>query len=192
MVPKLDSFAVADYEKFSPNDLLKDRNEITQIGFRLAQRMKHSVVYAIDEQSKTIAYYPFDKVEAYAKANGQDAEMASLKASWQAMGTAMEAMQKRSTVTQILRELNSLPAISIDHSQHTNMSRFGHGNEWMGADLDAAWYLRNAKIHAKLMKIAKPDDRIVVFYGAWHNYWLRDVVRTMPGFVLAEPRAYLR
>ncbi len=62
----------------------------------------------------------------------------------------------------------------------------------MGADLDAAWYLRNAKIHAKLMKIAKPDDRIVVFYGAWHNYWLRDVVRTMPGFVLAEPRAYLR
>jgi len=38
MVPKLDSFAVADYEKFSPNDLLKDRNEITQIGFRLAQR----------------------------------------------------------------------------------------------------------------------------------------------------------
>lgn len=119
MVPKLDSFAVADYEKFSPNDLLKDRNEITQIGFRLAQRMKHSVVYAIDKQSKTIAYYPFDKVEAYAKANGQDAEMASLKASWQAMGTAMEAMQKRSTVTQILRELNSLPAISIDYSQHT-------------------------------------------------------------------------
>jgi Family of unknown function (DUF5694) len=42
------------------------------------------------------------------------------------------------------------------------------------------------------MKIAKPGDRIVVLYGAGHNYWLRDFVRTTPGFALVDPLAYLR
>lgn len=192
MVPTLDSFVIAAYEKFTPADLLNDRNEIAQIGFRLAKRMKHRAVFAIDEQSKTIDYYPFDKVEAYANTNGQDAEIASLKTSWQALGAELEAMQKRSTVSQILRELNSVKAIASDQSQYTKMLRFGQGNDWVGADLNAAWYLRNAKIHAKLMKIAQPGDRIVVLYGAGHNYLLRDFVRTTPGFLLIEPRAYLR
>ena len=72
------------------------------------------------------------------------------------------------------------------------MLAIGGGTDWVGADLNAAWYLRNAKIHAKLMKLVKPGDRIVVLYGAGHNYWLRDLVRTTPGLVLVEPRSYLR
>lgn len=72
------------------------------------------------------------------------------------------------------------------------MLTIGGEIDWVGAELNAAWYLRNAKIHAKLMNIAKPRDRIVVLYGAGHNYWLRELVRTTPGFVLVEPRTYLR
>ena len=192
MEPKPDTHTIAAYEKFTPADLLKDRNDITQIGFRLAHRMKHRAVFAIDEQSTTVDYFPFDKVEAYAKASGQDAALATLKAAWVVEGARQNALQKRLTVSQILRELNAPQAIALAQSPYTSMLAIGGGNDWVGAELNAAWYSRNAKIHAKLMKLAKPGDRIVVLYGAGHNYWLRDFVRTTPGFVVVEPRAYLR
>ena len=192
MEPRPDIAAIAAYEKFTPADLLKDRNEITQIGFRLAHRMKHRSVFAIDEQSKTVDYFPFDKAEAFAKANGQATELATLKSDWQAEGARQSAMQKRLTVSQILRELNAPQAIERDQSAYVSLLAIGGGADWVGADLNAAWYLRNAKIQAKLMKLAKPGDRIVVLYGARHNYWLRELVRTTPGFVLVEPRTYLR
>ena len=67
MEPKPDTFAIAAYEKYTHVDSLIDRNEITQIGFRLAHRMKHGAVFAIDEQSNTVDYFPFDRVKAYAK-----------------------------------------------------------------------------------------------------------------------------
>ena len=192
MVPKRDTFAIAEYAKFTPAALLKDRNEIVQIGFRLAHRMKHPSVFAIDEQSEAVDYFPFDKVEAYAKSNGQDADLAVLKAKWAAEGASQAAMQPRLTVSKILAELNDPSAIVRNQSHYISALGLGRGNDWAGAELNAAWYLRNAKIHAKLMKIAQPGDRIVVLYGAGHNYLLRDFVRTTPGFVLVEPRAYLR
>ena len=192
MEPTPNTSAIAAYGKFTPADLLTDRNEITQIGFRLAHRMKHRAVFAIDEQSKTVDYFPFDKVETYANANGQDAELATLKSAWAAEGASQNAMQKRLTVPQILRELNAPRAIERAQASYTSALAVGGGTDWAGAELNAAWYLRKAKIHAKLMKLAKPGDRIVVLYGAGHNYWLRDFVRTTPGFVLVEPRKYLR
>jgi Family of unknown function (DUF5694) len=39
--------------------------------------------------------------------------------------------------------------------------------------------------------MAKPGDRIVVFYGAGHAYLLRQCVREVPGFELVEPNTYL-
>lgn len=101
-------------------------------------------------------------------------------------------MQRRLTVSQILRELNAPRAIERAQSSYTSALAIGGGTDWAGANLNAAWYLRNAKIHAKFMKLAKPSDRIVVLYGADHNYWLRDLVRANPGFVLMEARTYLR
>ena len=192
MEPTPHTAEIAAYEKFAPADLLTDRNEITQIGFRLAHRMKHRAVFAIDEQSKTVDYFPFDTVKVYAKKNGQDKELATLMSAWEGEGAIQSAMQRRLTVSQILRELNAPRAIERAQSSYTSVLAIGGGTEWAGADLNAAWYLRNAKIHAKLMKLAKPGDRIVVLYGAGHNYWLRELVRTTPGFVLVEPRTYLR
>ena len=101
-------------------------------------------------------------------------------------------MQPRLTVSKILAELNDPAAISRNQSHYTLALGLGQGNDWAGAELNAAWYLRNAKIYAKLMKIARPGDRILVLYGAGHNYLLRDFVRTTPGFMLVEPQIFLR
>jgi hypothetical protein len=192
MMPRLDTPTIPAFERFTPAELLKDKNEIVQIGFRLAHHMKHTAVFAIDEQSDTVNYFPFDKVQAFVKANDQEDALKSLMAKTEASVKASVATYPRKTVSTILRELNDPTRIAKDQTAYTALLAFGQGKEWPGAELNAGWYLRNAKIHAKLMKIAKPGDRIVVLYGAGHNYLLRDLVRSTEGFQLIEPRAYLR
>ncbi len=47
------------------SDLKTTRNESIQIGFRLARDMEHEAVYGIDEQSESIDYFPFGKIQEY-------------------------------------------------------------------------------------------------------------------------------
>jgi hypothetical protein len=54
------------------------------------------------------------------------------------------------------------------------------------------WYLRNAKIFAKLINVAKPGDRILVVYGAGHGYWLRHFAATTPGYTSVDVTPYLK
>lgn len=71
------------------------------------------------------------------------------------------------------------------------MLGFGDALSQPGAELNAGWYERNAKIFAKLMMVAKPGDRIVIVYGAGHAYWLRHFIENTPGFQLVDPAPYL-
>ncbi|HZR06384.1 MAG TPA: DUF5694 domain-containing protein [Candidatus Udaeobacter sp.] len=68
------------------------------------------------------------------------------------------------------------------------------GRQQHAARRGSQWVLvlRNAKIFARLTRIAKPGDRILVTFGAGHCYWLRHLVRNTPGFVLVEANDYLR
>jgi hypothetical protein len=68
----------------------------------------------------------------------------------------------------------------------------GDSKNLVGAELNAAWYQRNAKIFAKLHQVAKPGDRIFVLFGAGHNYWLRHFVKETPGYELVEATIYLK
>jgi hypothetical protein len=70
--------------------------------------------------------------------------------------------------------------------------RLGNATEQPGADLNGAWYLRNAKIFAKLTQIAQPADRVLVVFGSGHAYWLRHFVQNTPGFQLIESDDYLQ
>ena len=70
--------------------------------------------------------------------------------------------------------------------------QLGDAKTQPGADLNGGWYLRNAKIFAKLQQVAKPGDKIVVVFGAGHGYWLRHFVQETPGFQLVEPGDFLR
>src|SRR5437867_4424226 len=62
---------VSKFDGFTAEKLSKDPDERSQIAFRLAHQLGQKSVYGIDEQSNTIDYFPFDKVDAYAKAHQQ-------------------------------------------------------------------------------------------------------------------------
>jgi hypothetical protein len=181
------------FDGFTPEVLTQNPDERVQIAFRLAQKLGHKSVYGIDEQSDKIDYFPFDKVQEYARAHSETAALERMHAQVEEMIKKDEAAQKNTPVREMLARMNEPKRIESDHSDfYYALLRLADTQTQPGADLNGGWYLRNAKIFAKLTQIAKPGDRVVVMFGSGHAYWLRHFVRTTPGFVLMEPNDYLR
>jgi hypothetical protein len=181
------------FDEFNAETLTKDPDERAQIAFRLAQKLGHKAVYGIDEQSDKIDYFPFDKVQEYAKAHGETALLEKFHAQVEEMLKKDEAAQKTTPVREMLARMNEPKRIESDHSDfYYALLRLGDTRTQPGADLNGGWYLRNAKIFSKLTQIVKAGDRVIVMFGGGHSYWLRHFARSTPGFVLVEPNDYLR
>ncbi|MDP8912276.1 MAG: DUF5694 domain-containing protein [Pseudomonadota bacterium] len=186
--------ADARFASFTPAALRTQKNETVQIGYRLAHQLKLGNVYAIDEQPGPGEpdYFPFGKVVEFAKANKREAQLQELMAKGAAVTKGMEEMQKRMTIAQLLVERNRPDAAPKEMAMYYEVLGMGDTEQQPGADLNAMWYLRNAKIFAKLMTVAAPGDRILVIYGAGHNYWLRHFASMTPGFRSVDPVPYLQ
>ncbi len=186
--------AFADYAKFDDAMLKTRANEVVQIGYRVARVAGLKTVYGIDEQPKTGEpdYYPYDKVQEAAAKFGQTAVLTAGNAPIAAEVKKFEAAQKTLSVAQLLMRTNSPTEVWADMASYYNMLTIGDHDNQAGADLNAAWYLRNAKIFAKLMSVAKPGDRVLVVYGSGHGYWLRHFAREVPGYVNVDVMPYLK
>lgn len=180
------------YAAFAPAALLKQRDERVQIGYRIARRLGHSTVYAIDEQSGRGEpdYFPFGKIVEWANENRAKERLESLMAKGAAQAAKTEQLQSE-TIPRALAELNRPEVTEGNQALYYEALEFGDFDKQPGADLNAMWYLRNAKIFAKLMKVAAPGDRVLVVYGAGHNYWLRHFAETVNGYRNVDPVPYL-
>jgi len=186
-------FVSKKFDGFTPEKLSKDPDERTQIAFRLANQLGQKSVYGIDEQSKTIDYFPFDKVETYAKAHEQGAALSRMQEKVGQMMKQMETAQKTKPIRVMLADVNEPARVLSDHQNfYYALLSFANEKEQPGAELNAAWYQRNAKIFAKLTQIARPGDRVLVVFGSGHAFWLRHFVQNTTGFQLIEPRDYLQ
>ena len=182
------------FERFTPAQLRVDRDERVQVAYRLAHNLGHDRVYAIDEQAKAGEpdYFPFGAVAAFAQANGMGEQLQELMATGAAETAAFEERQQRMTIPQLLVGYNDPDRFHSSIGGYYRALAFGDTEQQPGADLNAMWYLRNAKIFAKLMTVAEPGDRILLVYGAGHNYWLRHFASGTPGFRNVDPAPYLR
>ena len=90
-----------------------------------------------------------------------------------------------------LHFLNDPARLKSDNAFYRSMLRIGLGTDQPGADLVSSWYQRNLLICANLLQLAKPGDRVVVFFGSGHAFLLRQCVTETPGFKLIEPNDYL-
>ena len=180
---------VAKYHDYLDGKMADSRNEVVQVGFRLAKQMKLSDVWGIDVDGD----FPFEAVQKFAE-NGHPQlakQLAGLGAEVEAMLKGLEETLKAGTVSQGLRYVNDPKRILEGNAFYSTLLLYGAGNEQPGAALLTAWEGRNNQICARLMQLAQPDDRIVVLYGSGHAFLLRRCVQDMPGFKLVEANDYL-
>jgi hypothetical protein len=182
------------YPAFKPAHLLTDGDERVQIGYRLARLEGMDQVYAIDEKPAEGErdYFPFSKVQEWFTAHDRQAEFEALNAPVGAFTADFTARQRTETLGALLADINRRNhPINGSMALYYGLLQFGDAVAQPGAELNAAWYERNAKIFAKLMTVAKPGDRVVIIFGAGHAYWLRHFIENTPGYELVDPVPYL-
>lgn len=153
------------------------RNEIEQLGFRLAKELGHPAIYPVDADGD----FPYARVVNWAKANGKGAAFDSLAARTGARVQAEDAFLKSHTVLETLAYMNSDSLVAQDVAAYFAMVPYGDRWDDAGPDLVAAWYQRNARIYRNILALIKaPQDRILVIYGAGHLGWLRQMIADDP------------
>lgn len=174
------------YAKYQAGTLDASRNEVVQLGFRLATAHGARMIGADVEGE-----FPFGPVHEYAKAHGQEPMLNAQMAGVQAHVKEQERQLATGGIPAALRYLNQ-PHINEDTTRfyHTAL-RIGGGNTQPGVDLLTAWYRRNFLICANIVQATKPGDRVVVFYGSGHAFLLRQCFAETPGFKVVEANNYL-
>lgn len=186
-------FAVESYAR--AQDLLgTSRDETVQIGFRLALLLGHEVVFGFDERAGDGEpdYFPFGKMQEFAEASGQGEIVTNLIGGLQERMKEEEAKLASQSIPRSLMKDNDPSWFEEEHNHlYYTLLRIGDGDNQPGAELNAYWYMRNAKMFAKLDLIAEPGDRVFVLVGSGHATWLRDFVKRMPGYTLVESLPYV-
>jgi hypothetical protein len=181
----LDSTVNAQYRAYLAGTHAPRRSEIDQIAFRLARRLGHQRLYAVDYKKDEDIRGLF----AYAAATKQDAGLRAAQAQMMAVIKDREQRRPSMTMTDILREANAPPADAME-GLYLLAAPVGDAARYVGADLVAGRYERNLKIFANIARIAQPGERVLVLYGAGHGKLLRQLVEESPALDLVRADAF--
>lgn len=181
------------YADYTPAQLRENPNERVQIGYRLAGLAGVARVYGIDEQPSEGEpdYFPFGELAAHAEATGQGEAFQQQITDIQKIVAEFSALQKDHNVAELLIEQNTPESVEINSGFYYSTFVYDRGEAQPGAELQAYWFMRNAKIFSKLMQVTEPGDRVVVVYGAGHKFWLDHLAEHTPGYVRVDPLPYL-
>jgi hypothetical protein len=174
------------YKQYLAGTLPPSRNEVVQLGFRLA-KTTGAEVYSLDADGD----FPYERLKNFAETRGFSGLLDEQNAVVQRNVDEQARLLAEKGVSADLRFLNDPTRLRTDNAFYRNMLRIGLGGDQPGADLTASWYHRNLLICANLLQLAKPGERIMIFFGAGHAFLLRQCVIETPGFKLVEPNDYL-
>lgn len=176
-------------------DIGNRRDEIYQLGFKLANDMNHSRVYAVDAMpgwcGADLDWDTFDE-DAYQKSLNQYEK--SHRYDFAPFHNWEDSIKMEMNLVDYLRMLNEPKRCYKSHQVYlTNWSLSGAGDSYIGADSAARWYRRNIRIFSNIYDIAdfNNEDRLLLIIGAGHVWLLRQLLTESPDFSYVEINNYL-
>jgi hypothetical protein len=182
-LPTLESQAFADYMAGRREG---SRNERDQLGFRLAQRTGARVA-SVDVDMPL----PFGPLMRTATAVAPEV-MEQVKSTAQAQAEATSAALANGTVADALIYLNAPEVLRRNENLYylTLAVSDDGGATLPGVEVASVWYERNLRVCARLLSVAKPGERVIVFYGSGHIPQLGQCLSNA-GVRLEDPLPYL-
>ena len=172
-----------EYSDYVAGKYTLSRNEIDQIGYRLARELGHKAVFPVDVDGE----FPFQRVVDYAKASGRTKELDTMMGEIGDMVKAQTAYLASHTVLETLLYMNADGKVAADVGFYFREAHFGEPGDWAGADLVADWFRRNMRIYSNVVRLAdSPNERVLVIFGAGHLGWLQHQFTSDPNIRLRK------
>lgn len=174
------------YAKYLQGTLEPSRNEVVQLGFRLAKQAGLERVHGIDVDGD----FPYQALQQWAEANSRASELQAMNAAIAEHVSKVTELQQQG-IAAALRYMNTPEEIAWGQGFYMDFLYFGAGDAQPGAELLRAWAGRNYWLCARLLQSVRPGDRVVVIYGAGHAYYLRRCAIDTPQIELVEANNFL-
>lgn len=182
------------YKKYLANDYELGRNEIEQIGFRLAKQLNHAAIYPVD-YPMLMSGLKYDEVDFSLPEKPSPPPATSQSKPSAPVLSEDDLLLRRSTVSEFLHYINDPEKARREHGRDYLQPFTTNDNPaiYEQADRVANWYKRNLRMFANLNRIAdSTDERILLIVGSGHLTILRDFIRNSPQFCLVESSDYLK
>lgn len=181
--------APQEYSDYLAGKYTLSRNEIDQIGYRLAKELNHKAIYPVDVDGD----FPFQRLVNYAKGSGRSKELDTLLAEIGEMVKAQGQYLQTHTVLETLIYMNADSKVVQDVGYYFRQAHIGESGDWAGADLVADWYRRNIRIYSNIAQLVEsPNERVLVIYGAGHLGWLQQAFANDPTFRLRKLAEFVK
>lgn len=190
------------FKAYIANDVLPYRNELYQVGFRVAKQLKHPKVYQCDHPGQ-YGYY-FSAALKYAKKNDQMGIINST-----AKHTVLredervdeDSIQKNSSLLDYIKWINSEAVMQTSHASYivndpqvgsTDYYNYDDDDTLLGAEVTADWYRRNIMIYTKMInQLSYNEDTIFLIIGADHVPILEYLFTANPYFEVVKTSSWL-
>lgn len=181
--PKLDSI----YNLYKTSDWgKKSRNEILQLGFKVAKRLDHNRVYGIDYRETS---FPFDSLMKVMKAAKQEVLISEFEKDIMKYEKEYNTLVYNKTpLKDILYYLNDEEQRKSDFGWYINKAtQAGEVDNQVGAFLGSEWVKRNIYSYSIMQKyITHEDQRIMVLMGASHIAVFENLIEYNPDWQVVE------
>ena len=175
------------YSHYLRSEYQLTRNEIDQIGYRLAKELNHQKVYGVDAEGK----FDIGRVFAFAGANNQQEIVDRGIVIGKRQVDEENKLIRTATIREIYKVINDQRRINESHQAYVMMSRVGKDKEYPGVDLLADWYERNLKIFSNINRITESkNDRILLIIGGGHVKILQQFIEDSGEYSLEKADKY--
>lgn len=149
-------------------------NEVVRIGFRLADKLGHKTVYAVDEDIEIPDAY-FERIAPCFNANAGHY-----------LNRYNDMTTRTSTLLERYKIINGEECINTDHNLYLSINKINLGN-YEGSAFVLSWYERNLKIYSNLQNVCQENDRILLIIGSGHIKILSDFAQADENIQLVSP-----
>jgi hypothetical protein len=170
-----------------------ERNEVEQLGYRIACDLGLPGVVAVDwnDLGPIRDEASIDFLAAIER-HGQQAQRKEDMRLGEEVAARDQQVLDQGSVRDMLLRLNSPEWIEANARAYFRIGKYGTQSDPVGANWVTLWFARNLYIFNNIVRATAPGDRVLVLYGAGHGNWMRQLAADSGFYRLQDTQRWLR